>query len=181
MQLDPTITAIASAACATIFVGSAAMKFSAPMEFRSAVENYRIVPEWGAGAVVWFVPMLELAGAAGMVASATRGAAAALLLSLIAVFSAAIALNLARGRREIDCGCFGSMLRQRLSPWLIARNATLALLVAVAAEPRDARRLLPLDYMTIIATAAALVLLYAAANYLLANAPMIAALRTRDA
>lgn len=181
MNLDPAIVAIAGAATATIFLGSAAMKFWQPMEFRGAVENYRLVPEAMAGALAWIVPALELAGALGLMVAATRGAAALLLLSLIAGFTSAIALNLVRGRRDLDCGCFGPLLRQPLSGWLLARNGVIALLVIVAVAPIDGRPLAPLDYATIASAAAALVFLYGAANYLLATAPAIAALRTRDA
>jgi hypothetical protein len=97
------------------------------------------------------------------------------------VFTAAIALNLARGRRDLDCGCFGPLLRQPLSGWLVVRNGLLALLVLATFTPVDARPLALLDYLTIGAAVAALVTLYGAANYLLATAPKIATLRTRDA
>jgi uncharacterized membrane protein len=181
MNLDPTIVAIACATSATIFLGSAALKFSQPMEFRAAVESYRLVPEAMAAVLGWIVSVLELAGAIGLVVAPTRGAGALLLLALIAAFTGAIALNLARGRRDLDCGCFGPLLRQPLSGWLIARNGLLAFLVLAAFTPGDARPLTSLDYLTIAAAAAAMVILYGAANYLLATAPKIAALRTRDA
>jgi hypothetical protein len=113
--------------------------------------------------------------------AATRGAAALVLLCLIVVFTGAIALNLARGRRDLDCGCFGPLLRQPLSGWLIARNGLLALLVLAAFTPVGGRPLASLDYLTIVAAAAALVILYGAANYLLATAPKVATLRMRDA
>src|SRR5262245_40130897 len=141
MSLDPPIVAIACAATATIFLGSAALKFSQPTEFRAAVESYRLVPEALAVAVGWIVPSLELVGAIGLVVGATRGAAALLLLSLLAGFTAAIVVNLARGRRDLDCGCFGPLLRQPLSGWLIARNGLLALLVLAAFTPVAARPL----------------------------------------
>ena len=181
MQIDPAIIAVTRAAGAMIFAGSAAMKLSGPMEFRAAVENYRIVPESIAGPVAWVVPILELAGAAGLTFSATRDAAAGLLVALLAIFTGAIALNLARGRREIDCGCFGPMMRQRLSGWLVVRNAALALMVAAAAAHPEARMLLPLDYVTILSGGIALVILYVVLNYLLANAPVVAMLGMRDA
>jgi hypothetical protein len=181
MNLDPTIVAIACATSATIFLGSAALKFSQPTEFRAAVESYRLVPEAMAVVLGWIVPALELAGAIGLVVGATRGAGALLLLALIAAFTGAIALNLARGRRDLDCGCFGPLLHQPLSGWLIARNGLLALLVIIAVAPIDRHPLAPLDYATIASATAALVFLYGAANYLLATAPAIAALRMRDA
>ena len=181
MQIDPVIIAITRAAGAMIFAGSAAMKLSAPMEFRGAVENYRIVPESVAGLLAWIVPTLELAGAVGLLFSAAREASAFLLAGLLTIFTGAIVFNLARGRREIDCGCFGPMMRQRLSGWLVVRNAVLALLVLSAAAPAETRALLPLDYVTIVSGGLALEILYIVLNYLLANAPVIAMLEMRDA
>ena len=181
MNLDPAIVTIASAATTTIFLGSAAMKFWEPMEFRAALENYRLVPDATTVALAWFVPALELAGAVGLMVAATRAAAAMLLLCLLAAFTGAIAFNLARGRRELDCGCFGPLLRQSLSGWLVARNGVLALLAVVSLARMDPRQLAPLDYATIGFASAGLVILYAAANYLLATARVSAALRTRDA
>jgi len=181
MNLDPTIVAIACAATCTIFLGSAAVKFWQPTEFRAAVESYRLVPEAMAVALEWIIPALELAGAIGLLLAATRGAAALLLLSLIAAFTGAIALNLVRGPRDLDCGCFGPLLRQPLSGWLVARNGLLALLVLTDFTPVRGRPLASLDYLTIVAAAAALVILYGAANYLLAMAPRVATLRTSDA
>jgi hypothetical protein len=181
MQIDPAIVAVARAAGAMIFAGSAAMKFAAPIEFRAAVENYRIVPESIAGLAAWVVPVLELAGAVGLVFSVSRASAAFLLLGLLAIFTGAIMLNLARGRREIDCGCFGPMMRQRLSGWLVVRNIALAMMVATASANPELRTLLPLDYVTIVSGGLAVVILYIVMNYLLANAPMIAGLGMRDA
>ena len=49
-----------------------------------------------------------------------------------------MAINLARGRRNIDCGCFQSALKQRLSWVLVARNVVLAALLLVPAlQPVD--------------------------------------------
>src|SRR5262249_4609965 len=100
---------------------------------------------------------------------------------LLAIFTGAIMLNLARGRREIDCGCFGPMMRQRLSGWLVVRNIALAMMVATANANPELRTLLPLDYVTIVSGGLAVVILYIVMNYLLANAPMIAGLGMRDA
>ncbi len=73
------------------------------------------------------------------------------------------------------------MLRQRVSGWLVARNAALAILLVAVLLPAGARPLDALDYTTIVPAAVSLVMLYAAANYLLANAPASDALRIGDA
>jgi hypothetical protein len=55
------------------------------------------------------------------------------------LFAAAMAINIWRGRRHIDCGCFQSALKQTLSWTLLARNAGLTLLLVLpAAVPEGA-------------------------------------------
>jgi hypothetical protein len=50
-------------------------------------------------------------------------------MGLLALFAAAMAVNIRRGRADIDCGCGESFLRQTLSPVLVVRNIVLAALL----------------------------------------------------
>jgi uncharacterized membrane protein len=181
IAIDPTIHWTISAALALIFAASAAMKFIDLNEFRGAVENYRIVPEQLSGLIAIAVPFAEIVGALGLLLPATHRDAAILLSILLIVFSASIAINLLRGRRNIDCGCFGPMLRQQLSWWLPARNLALIAMLAIVILPAHARSLTLLDLATIALAATTLALLYSAANYLAANAPHLRALEIADA
>ena len=182
-MIDPVFIWILGLTIAAIFTVSALMKLADLDEFRGAIENYRVAPESAAPILAILIPVAELGGAAAILIPAMRSYAAALLLALIAAFTAAIAINLVRGRVYVDCGCFGPMLRQKISWQLVARNGALAALVILAAMPEFARPLEALDFATIALGAATIILIYAAANYLLANAPALAATRMemRDA
>ena len=103
------------------------------------------------------------------------------LIALLGVFTGAIVINLARGRTDIDCGCFGPALRQRLSWWLLVRNGALFALLAIALIPASARPMSFLDLATAGMAAATVVVLYTAANYLIANAPGLRALGALNA
>jgi hypothetical protein len=171
--MDPALMWTLALALSIICTTSAAMKFAGIGQFAAAVENYRMLPPLLVPLVVWFIPALESAAALGLLLETTRPAAALLMVALLAVFTGAIGVNIARGRREIDCGCFGPLLKQSLSGWLIARNAVLlgaALAVAIPARPRSLELV---DLATIVFGAATLVVLYLSMNYLLANAPWI--------
>jgi uncharacterized membrane protein YphA (DoxX/SURF4 family) len=87
------------------------------------ISQYKVLPEALAPWVAWLLPPAELilAGALLIPSAASALAAACLLL----LFTAAIIINLARGRTHIDCGCFQSGLRQEIGWELIWRNATL--------------------------------------------------------
>jgi hypothetical protein len=176
--LDPAIQYLLAIALAAIFAGSAAAKFVDLDLFEGAVANYRLVPGWLEKPVAWAAPLCESACAAGLLFAATRAAAAAALVILLGVFSGAIAVNLVRGRRDIDCGCFGPALRQELGGSLLARNLVL-IAVALALElPAAPRALEPVDFVTIACGAVTLVMLYLSGNYAIANAPRTRALET---
>ena len=169
--IDLAISWTVSLALALVFGASAAIKFVDFSEFRGALENYRIVPEELSLPAAVIVPVSELGAAIGLLVPRFHEAAAILLIFLVVIFTAAIAINIMRGRLYIDCGCFGPMLRQLLSKWLLVRNGVLMLLGLVALLSNDARALTSLDVVTITLGASTLVILYGAANYLLANAP----------
>ncbi len=177
--VDPAIRWLVAVSLAAVFAGSAIGKLRDLTAFRDAVENYRIVPRWSAAFVAGIIPLAEIAGAIGVLAGPTREVSALFLLGLLAVFTAAIGVNLARGRRDIHCGCFGTALGQRLSGWLLVRNAAFIAFAAVLLLPAGARRIGVLDVMTILFGAAALVMLYAALNYLLAQASALRAVEMR--
>ena len=73
--------------------------------FAGIVERYRIAPRRLSVIAARTVPPLELAAAAALLVPSRAGAA--LGLCLMASFTAAIVLNIARGRVSIDCGCGG--------------------------------------------------------------------------
>ena len=180
-QVDPVLGWMVTAAAAAVFAASGALKFYDLETFRGAVANYRILPQWLEAPFAWTVPVIECAAALGLLAPALRPRAALALIALLGAFTAAVVINLARGRTDIDCGCFGPALRQRLSWWLPVRNAALLVLLAIAAMPTDGRAMGWLDFATVGFAAATLVVLYAAANYLIANAPGLHALRALNA
>jgi hypothetical protein len=181
LQIDPVLGWMAAAAAAAIFAASGALKFYDLEAFRGAVTNYRLIPEWLATPFAWTASVVESAAALGLLLSPIRAPAALVLIALLSVFTGAIVINLARGRTDIDCGCFGPALRQRLSWSLLLRNGALFALLAVALLPMGARPMDLLDLATVAMAAATVVVLYTAANYLIANAPGLRALGALNA
>jgi uncharacterized membrane protein len=172
---------MAAFAAAAIFAASGALKFYDLEAFRGAVTNYRLIPEWLATPFAWVAPVVECAAALGLLLTPIRASAALVLIAMLGVFTGAIAINLARGRTDIDCGCFGPALRQRLSWWLLLRNGALFALLAIALMPAATRPMAFLDFATVGMAAATVVVLYTAANYLIANAPGLRALGALNA
>jgi hypothetical protein len=173
-MLDPAFALVLRGGLALLFAAAAWHKLRDLAAFRAALGEYQLLPEAGIGLASRALVGLELV-TAGMLALSTSGGLPA--AALLAVYTAAIGVNLARGRREIDCGCFGPAARQPLSYGLALRNAGLLLLALAAALPAAPRMLVWLDGFTIAAGIALGALLHAALNTLLANAPRLRALR----
>jgi hypothetical protein len=129
------ITAVRIAA-ALIFFTAAISKMRSWRTFEGVVANYRLLPGPLPRAVAWLLPPAELVLAAALSVGAPGSELAA--GALLAVFGAALGVNLLRGRTHIDCGCFDSTLKQPLRWSLVLRNAVLALLLVTAARSRDA-------------------------------------------
>jgi len=87
------------------------------------ISNYRILPETLVPAASWLLPPLELVVGIALLGPSSWSALVA--GGLVALFGVALAINLARGRTHIDCGCFQSGLRQELGWELLGRNAIL--------------------------------------------------------
>jgi hypothetical protein len=174
--IDPAIRGLSAFALALIFGTSGAIKLRDLDLFEGSLVNYHLAPTWMEKPLTYLLPLLECAGAAGLLLPSTRATAAMLLFALLSIFTIAIAVNHARGRSDIDCGCFGPALRQRLSGWLLVRNAFLTIIAIFAMLPENGRTLESVDVVTIAMGAATLTVLYASANFAIGNAPKTRAL-----
>jgi hypothetical protein len=115
---------------ALVFLTAALGKARHRLAFQGVLANYRLLPDFAVQPMSFVLPPLEAAVGAALLCSPSPWpplAAAGLLL----MFAAAMAINLVRGRRHIDCGCFQSALRQTLTWRLVARNAALIALLAL--------------------------------------------------
>ena len=166
MQVDPALHYLAVFLIALVFLQAGVSKLLSRDEFQGIVANYRLLP---AGLVAPFsllLPFAELAAGLGILTMATRAPAAVLAATLLLLFGLAMAINLARGRRDIDCGCFKSALKQTISGWLIVRNLLLAAAALALLLPITDRDTGLLDYVTVFAGGSLLFLFYYAAGVL---------------
>ncbi len=105
---------------------------------RQAVSEFG-APERLATPIAYLLPLVELAVAGMLLPSSTAVAGAAGAVALLVLFSAAIAVSLARGRAP-ECHCFGQFHSAPASWKTLARNGALAgiavfALVGGLAEP----------------------------------------------
>ncbi|MEK7266500.1 MAG: MauE/DoxX family redox-associated membrane protein [Pseudomonadota bacterium] len=169
MLIDPAISAAFGVCLAALFAASAAHKARGFAEFAGVVRNYRLAPEGVAPALSAIVIALEAMLAAGLLYPPMRAAAGVGAAALLLAYGGAIAFNLARGRRDIDCGCTFGGSGERLTPVLVIRNAGLAVLALAVAAPQSVRALGAFDYASIALFALTSAALYVAFESLRAN------------
>jgi hypothetical protein len=111
-----------------VFVQAAIAKLRHRDLFPGVLANYRLLPEALIAPVAMILPAAELLIGLALLAGGQRFAVLPAAFMLCA-FAAAMAINIVRGRNQIDCGCGRSQLRQPLSWLLVARNLVLAALL----------------------------------------------------
>ena len=162
-QIDPVPALVLSLALTALWIASGVHKLRDPGGFAGAVAAYALLPQRAIGIVAGALPLIELTVAIGFLLPASRQAAALASTLLLSVYALAIAINLLRGRRELDCGCFGFGRRGTISMRLLWRNAGLVLAsLAAGFLPRGGRTLNWVDLFTVAVGVAAAALLYAA-------------------
>jgi uncharacterized membrane protein YphA (DoxX/SURF4 family) len=129
MSLVPSILLVSRVMGALVFGTAVLGKLHHRDEFVGLVANYRLVPEPLAPMVAWLIVALETVVMLSLATGVRLAAGAGLAVILLCGFALAMTINLARGRQEIDCGCFQSALRQRLSVPLIVRNLVLTVVI----------------------------------------------------
>jgi uncharacterized membrane protein YphA (DoxX/SURF4 family) len=127
------------------------------------IANYRLLPDMLVAPVAMLLPIVELLVGAALLLG-NRPAAPLAAIGLLLVFAAAMAINIVRGRRHIDCGCGHSGLRQELGWAKVGRNLGLATAMSLRlAGPAD---LAPFDLAIATMTGAMVYLLMAMFNAL---------------
>jgi hypothetical protein len=171
MSVDPLLQFLSAFALALLFAGAALHKRGQPSRFRAQLAAYDLVPARGLYAVAGALPWLELATAGLLLISATRSLAGMLACGLLLSYALAIAINLLRGRRSIECGCGGS--GQTLSWSLVLRNLLLVAVAALLTLPSTPRALDSGDAVALVLLLVTLLLTYAGVEQILRNASLM--------
>lgn len=173
---DPVLGLTCRLLAALIFGSAALGKVREFAQFAAVLRDYQILPalcvvpaavvviatEAFITLAIWFPPLRAIAVGASVV--------------LLAVYALAIALNLWRGRREIDCGCSFGGTGEPISWVLPLRNGLLASICVIAGLPAARELSVPGIGLALVA-ATALAICYRTWGSLLANRPRLLRLR----
>ncbi len=180
-MMDPALGSLLIAGLALLFATAAFHKFRDLGRFTLVLTAYRVIPEGLARRLVWSVPCVELAIALCLPWPPARRGAALAAAGLLIVYATLMSVNLARNRRDLDCGCAAAGRRRPIAPWMVWRNLVLALASTAAALPWAPRALVGMDVLTVAAGGVAGLALYAALDRLLGDVAPQAALLTEHA
>lgn len=169
--MNAVLTEALALLIALVFAGAAIGKLTAWSELPGVVQNFRVLPHPLILPVAVVLPLLEIAITVGMLIKDTRSLAAASAALLFAVFGVALAINLSRGRRHIDCGCFRSDLKQPVSIAVILRNTLLALCALLLLRGGGAEALSPFARAIAVAGGVTLFLCYLSVGLLFQAPP----------
>jgi hypothetical protein len=176
--LDPGIGYLIAIGCAILFAHAAFGKWRGRAKFGAVLANYRLVPAPLVAVLAVLVPALETAVSLLILVAATRPFATAVGGALLLGYAAAIAVNLRRGRYDLDCGCAGPADRRPIAGWMVWRNIVLGAALAAAGLPWSARVLGWTDGITVGGGLVVVALLYTALDRLLGQVmPRTATLR----
>src|SRR5579863_9954397 len=182
MVLDPAIGTLILASVALLFLSAAAHKLRNLERFDEIFSAYGLMPAALVAVntrprISLLVPALEIMVAAGLAVNVYRSYAAALGIALLSAYAAAIAVNLARGHRDLACGCGGPDERRPIAAWMVWRNLIVAVLTLAAFVPWADRYLGRWDAITIAFGLATVALVYLCVDQLLGTAQRSAELR----
>jgi uncharacterized membrane protein YphA (DoxX/SURF4 family) len=173
MTLDPIILWSLRVALALLFAAAAWHKLSDRARFQATLDAYALLPASMLSPASWLLPAFELAIALALLLPVSSRAAALFAAVVLLAYSAAIALNLARGRSQIDCGCFMSSKTTPLSGALLLRNSVLLVGALALLLPAEERPLVWIDALTLNAGVITLSLLSQAMQRLAHTGPAL--------
>lgn len=178
-MIDPVIGYWIAIAVALLFASAGIQKLRAVEHFTGILVAYRLLPRALASPVAWLIPCLELAASALLLGACGRYPAAVVpAMSLLILYAWGLSVNLARGRRGLDCGCGTAQSRRPIAPWMVWRNLILAVALGISALPWSPRALSGADLLMLVSAVTVTATLYATVDRLLGEVvPRTLALR----
>ncbi|MFC1688890.1 MauE/DoxX family redox-associated membrane protein [Pseudomonadota bacterium] len=171
-MIDPLIVKTISVALGVLLIGAAWHKLSAVKVFAAVLEDYRLLPAFAIPVIARLLPVLEIGLGVAWISGFALSVVAPVTAALLGVFTAAIAVNILRGRVHISCGCGlggAATENQPLSWVLVLRNLFLIAVSLLPLVTVSDRSFGMIDWLTLSLALLVSGLLYLGASQLLQN------------
>jgi uncharacterized membrane protein YphA (DoxX/SURF4 family) len=135
----PVVVRCAQLVVGVLLGGAALGKLGDIPAFARDIHNFRIVPVAGENLIAIVLPWIELTTALSLVLGVRARAGALVAACVVTVFTAAVALALARGL-NVECGCFGVASAARVGGAKLAQNLAILAVAGIALVAPATRR-----------------------------------------
>ncbi|HKQ62021.1 MAG TPA: MauE/DoxX family redox-associated membrane protein [Candidatus Polarisedimenticolaceae bacterium] len=132
--LPPPVVRGCQLAIALVFGVAALAKIGDLRAFAAQIHNFRLTPLALDNLLAIWLPWVELVLALALLSAVRTRAAALLAFVLMALFTGAVGLAMARGL-DIECGCFGTADASRVGARKLLENMGLLVLAWIATRP----------------------------------------------
>jgi len=168
-MLITVLATISTLLLSYLFVTGGWQKLTDTRYFHDIITEYRILPASWSRPVARILPVVEIGAGLALLIPALQLPALFSVALLLTGYTFAMGLNIARGRRDLDCGCAGPGQEQTISGWLLGRNAVLIALAGLASSVVAQHSLGWQGWALALLGSAVLALLYHTFNQLIAN------------
>jgi uncharacterized membrane protein YphA (DoxX/SURF4 family) len=117
---------------ALVLIMASVPKLISPAKFVQIIQDYQLLPDKLTRLAGYVIPLTELSVGLALFSGITAPWPSLFAALLFGLFGGAICVNLLRGRRYIDCGCFGAGREAQLSWRSVLRNVILAFLALLS-------------------------------------------------
>jgi uncharacterized membrane protein YphA (DoxX/SURF4 family) len=168
-MLDPIVGYLIVVSFALLFARAGIHKLRGLDRFVDAFSDYRVMPATLNRPVALAIPILELAIAMLLLWGPGRRLALLGGIGVLITYAAGMALNLARGKRDLECGCGGGYERRSIAAWMVWRNLLLVLPLCIALMSWSTRSFDLSDILTLTGGLTVCATLYTAIDRLLGD------------
>lgn len=175
-MMDPVIIWSASILLSILFIVSGWHKINAPEYYRDLIQKYVPISKPLATIAQTLLGILEIGTGFLLFVPVTRPDAALIAVALLLCYLLLIAISLIRGL-DMDCGCSGPVNEQKLSPWLLPRNAGLVMMAYLLTLTQSHRLLGIADALLILVVCTVSLCIYLSFEQLLVNQNKLILLR----
>ena len=118
---------------AALFLFSSINKIRDQRGFYNIVRSYRLLPAFAIKPFSFLLPWVELLLSILLVVGWNTKPVGWITGALYGAFTVALSVNLIRGRKDLDCGCFGAKEKHKITIGLVFRDVGLMLTSCIVA------------------------------------------------
>lgn len=131
MILSPLLLTVFRVFLGMIFLISSLIKMRDPISFRNNISAYQLISRRWTNFIAYGLIIVEVVLSILLLIGWQSQIVAAFTAILLVIFIVAMGITIRKGKKNLDCGCFGTKYPQKISFKLIFRNFVFLILALV--------------------------------------------------